>query len=717
MNESSSTATLDSIPATQQQQQPPPSHQNSTSDLSPEGNSLSASYNNEQQHKNQEKTGKGQNDHGNNDTKSSSKPIRRKASVAGDYAVYIEDEIGRGSFSKVFPATLLASPAPRGREEFAAKYCELTNSDARNRFDEEANNVVRIHDKFQTPYVVKLVKRFLARPSDESTPQKGILIYEMCRGPSLHSILFNGPLPLHLTHRFVAQMVEALACCHARGCEVVHRDVKPENFLLSSRDLETASICLIDFGFSVRSEAREPSGTPMFMSPEVIGGNLHGAPTDIFSLGVTILCMIFGLQHSEHFGVLLRMPQPPRGAGSISVKFVRDNIDESSPYFPLRYIVEACLETDPRKRPTAMQLRGDPWIRSAGIATAKKYGHSSLPSGQVPSASAVFVPHKQDGPPTASDEQLLVVAANKNSSASSAEASAATTVESNTKTDDIKKPSTPANPSSSSSTKPNSNTAVNEGQQQEQQQQQQQQQSTAFNNLHDTFVQQVEQTPAERVKGSFVLQIDGFGDRIQALLAIANSLQVPARRATICAKVARILCHEVAKQKGTSTSSSDKEIAEAATRVGLKNISFLSDAYNNNALVHNSSDDSNNNNNNNNSGATNGSHHHQQQQQQQHGSTNSLLEQLQWVKSQLASMMNVLPDDEPLPDCDAAIADGVQNLASAALRAMLLGERECCYGECVLIIRFCRIALTKDLAHYSELNSLRKKLDAFALVA
>lgn len=80
-------------------------------------------------------------------------------------------------------------------------------------------------------------------------------------------------------------------CCLLLGLEylhvnnVIHRDIKPENLVLD----EKGYLRITDFGIAKvykRENANETSGTPGYMSPEVLLGKNHGCVVDYFALGV-----------------------------------------------------------------------------------------------------------------------------------------------------------------------------------------------------------------------------------------------------------------------------------------------------------------------------------------------------------------------------------------------------------------------------------------------
>ena len=70
----------------------------------------------------------------------------------------------------------------------------------------------------------------------------------------------------------VRAIVDSLIYCHGLG--VVHRDVKLDNFLFTSRDHSQASVKLSDFGFARHlvdgALATTTCGTPTYVAPEIL---------------------------------------------------------------------------------------------------------------------------------------------------------------------------------------------------------------------------------------------------------------------------------------------------------------------------------------------------------------------------------------------------------------------------------------------------------------
>merc|ERR1712159_56617 len=98
----------------------------------------------------------------------------------------------------------------------------------------------------------------------------------------------------HLLEMF-CQMLLGLEHCHEM--RVVHRDVKPSNFLLS-RIGDVPQVKLCDFKLA---QTKVPGrlmfgtvGTSPFMPPEMFMGNSYNESTDIWSFGVSAFMMLFG---------------------------------------------------------------------------------------------------------------------------------------------------------------------------------------------------------------------------------------------------------------------------------------------------------------------------------------------------------------------------------------------------------------------------------------
>ena len=176
------------------------------------------------------------------------------------------------------------------------------------------------------------------------------------------------------TEAFVARHVRAMArfLAHAHALGILHRDVKLENFLLSSADLGTATIKAADFGLSTFLRPGERSvrgvvGSAYYMAPEVLVGP-YGTAADIWSLGVVLHILLSGLA-----------PFPGDTEVEVWTAAARARLRFSEEPWtrvsaPARRLVRAMLSRDPSKRPTAAQIARHPWVNG---------GAPDLPLGQA----------------------------------------------------------------------------------------------------------------------------------------------------------------------------------------------------------------------------------------------------------------------------------------------------------------------------------------------
>jgi serine/threonine protein kinase/formylglycine-generating enzyme required for sulfatase activity len=130
------------------------------------------------------------------------------------------------------------------------------------------------------------------------------LVMECLEGESLRTRLARGPLTVDAALDIVLQTSRGLGAAHALG--IVHRDLKPENIFLGA----DGRVKILDFGLaSLRDASPHPStapdgssgatqpipaGTPGYMAPEQVRGEIVDGRADIFSLGAVLYEMLAG---------------------------------------------------------------------------------------------------------------------------------------------------------------------------------------------------------------------------------------------------------------------------------------------------------------------------------------------------------------------------------------------------------------------------------------
>lgn len=127
----------------------------------------------------------------------------------------------------------------------------------------------------------------------ETTRGERYLVVEYVPGPNLQHVVQNADHQQLIGKRLnlIRQMAEAIAYVHSM--EFIHRDICPRNFICLP-DLE--GLKLIDFGLTVPAtppfmQPGNRTGTPLYMSPEVVRRKATDKRLDIFSFGVTCYCL------------------------------------------------------------------------------------------------------------------------------------------------------------------------------------------------------------------------------------------------------------------------------------------------------------------------------------------------------------------------------------------------------------------------------------------
>ncbi len=134
---------------------------------------------------------------------------------------------------------------------------------------------------------------------EDGTP---FLVMERVPGSSLADVLRAGPVDAARCAALLAQLSRTLADLHAQG--LVHGDVTPPNVLVTEGD----QVKLADFGEVRRTGGRAESGTPGFVSPEVLAGEPLTAASDVYAVGVLLR------------RCLARLPEPPEELAALAAR-------------------------------------------------------------------------------------------------------------------------------------------------------------------------------------------------------------------------------------------------------------------------------------------------------------------------------------------------------------------------------------------------------------
>jgi len=208
---------------------------------------------------------------------------RLTAALAGRYA--IERELGAGGMATVYLAEDV-----KHRRKVAVKVLrpELAATLGPERFSRE----IEIAAQLQHPHILPLL---------DSGEADGFLYYVMpyVEGESLRERLArHGELPIPEATRILVEVVDALAHAHRRG--VVHRDIKPDNVMLSERhalvaDFGVAKAVSEATGRQKMTTAGVALGTPSYMAPEQAAADPNvDHRADIYAVGAMAYELLAG---------------------------------------------------------------------------------------------------------------------------------------------------------------------------------------------------------------------------------------------------------------------------------------------------------------------------------------------------------------------------------------------------------------------------------------
>ncbi|KAK3126864.1 hypothetical protein QOZ80_7AG0564250 [Eleusine coracana subsp. coracana] len=161
----------------------------------------------------------------------------------------------------------------------------------------------------------------------------------------------------------VRQMLKVAAECHLHG--LVHRDMKPENFLLKSTK-EDSPLKATDFGLSdfIRpgKQFRDIVGSAYYVAPEVLKRK-SGPESDVWSIGVITYILLCG-----------RRPFWDKTEDGIFKEVLKNKPDFRRKPWPnisssAKDFVQKLLVKDPRARLTAAQALSHDWVREGGKAS------------------------------------------------------------------------------------------------------------------------------------------------------------------------------------------------------------------------------------------------------------------------------------------------------------------------------------------------------------
>ncbi|MGW4758243.1 serine/threonine-protein kinase [Streptomyces chartreusis] len=250
-------------------------------------------------------------------------------------------------------------------ERVAAKVIhpvQASDPEFRARFRRE----VRLSARVQGPFLLPL----LAADPDAEAPW---LATAYAPGPTLaQHLTAHGPLTGGTLYAFATGTAQALAAIHAAG--VVHRDVKPQNVLLTP-----AGPRMLDFGIAHAADGTSVTrtgiltGTPGWISPEHYHSGVTAAEGDLFAWGALVAYAATG-----------RLPFGSGAPEAVAYRVTSGRPDLDGIPEALKEIAERALAKEPSERPSATEAAAACAQLLAAQSTQILNDHTAAEAGSTP---------------------------------------------------------------------------------------------------------------------------------------------------------------------------------------------------------------------------------------------------------------------------------------------------------------------------------------------
>lgn len=201
-----------------------------------------------------------------------------------------------------------------------------------------------------------------------------ILVTEYCSGGEVFDYVSAlGKLTEQSSKDYFIQIVNAVE--HLHNNNIVHRDLKTENLLLTS---DYTRIKIADFGFANHFASRSSllttwCGSPPYAAPELFKGVKYlGPPVDIWSMGVILYVFVCGSLPFD--GPDLKFLKARVLSGKFRIPFYMSSDCEN--------LIRNMLKLDPPKRYSIEQIKSHRWMKDASPHTKKANLTTKISSGQ-----------------------------------------------------------------------------------------------------------------------------------------------------------------------------------------------------------------------------------------------------------------------------------------------------------------------------------------------
>eukprot|EP01114_Cavostelium_apophysatum_P018535 TRINITY_DN5754_c0_g1_i2.p1 TRINITY_DN5754_c0_g1~~TRINITY_DN5754_c0_g1_i2.p1 ORF type:complete len:359 (-),score=90.95 TRINITY_DN5754_c0_g1_i2:131-1207(-) len=279
-----------------------------------------------------------------------------------------DDEYAKGAYGKV----LLATDKTTGHKVVIKKIPQSTPIRMVNN-EVKAGKTISPHPNIPQMY------QYIDRPDYH------FLVFQYVAGEDLFCYLEKtgfSPRSYSEARSIMVQICDALK--HIHNHNIAHRDIKLENLLID----ETGKVTVIDLGLCSFMEegklCRDWCGSDNYLAPEIVRRSPYsGYKADVFSAGVVLFALTFGVFPFENLRVNGASADPHRSLRRLQVRFPTDVKASES----VKDLLSKMLEDDPDKRISMEGVLNHPWmaLESASTSTSPRLPplKSSCESGPV----------------------------------------------------------------------------------------------------------------------------------------------------------------------------------------------------------------------------------------------------------------------------------------------------------------------------------------------
>lgn len=280
---------------------------------------------------------------------------------------HVKESIGTGNFSEVFRCENKFT-----NEQYAVKVLEKKAIVNRNTFGQFLYEVTTLRNFNELKNNSCINLKFIYEGK-----QNMYLVTDICKGGNLfnHYVKNQANFTELDCLRVITSVLKGLAYLETK--QIIHRDIKPANLVLKEEN-DIDNCVIVDFGQSVHSSDIEKNdrnieykvGTPGYIAPEILKGEVYDCNADVFSAGATLYLLSFERQlfylNDKKECLDLNKQCPFNRTLKKSLQELNHDFDKGT-----IDLLRLMCEKDPKKRPYASQLLDHPIIKVAEQFTIK----------------------------------------------------------------------------------------------------------------------------------------------------------------------------------------------------------------------------------------------------------------------------------------------------------------------------------------------------------